>query len=211
MTVIIDPDREMYRRRKLNAEQRAELLAERKRQHRPWHSPPHYVSDSQTYLLTAACFEHQPVIGSSPERMAYFEKELLEAVTPFAEEIFAWVVLPNHYHVLVRTRHLKELLHSLRLLHGRTAHEWNGDENRRGRQVWCKAVETGMKSERHFWATLNYVLHNAVRHRYVQKWQDWPYSNAAEYLEQVGREVAETRWREYPLLNYGDEWDPPEL
>ena len=24
-----------------------------------------------------------------------------------------------------------------------------------------------MKSERHFWATLNYVLHNAVRHGYV--------------------------------------------
>jgi putative transposase len=68
-----------------------------------------------------------------------------------------------------------------------------------------------MKSERHFWATLNYVLHNAVRHSYVERWQDWPYSSAAQYLEEVGREEAERRWREYPVLDYGNDWDPPEL
>ena len=39
-----------------------------------------------------------------------------------------------------------------------------------------------MKSEGHFWASLNYVLHNAVRHGYVQRWQEWPYSNAEQYL-----------------------------
>ena len=68
-----------------------------------------------------------------------------------------------------------------------------------------------MKSERHFWATLNYVLHNAVRHGYVERWQDWPYSNAAQYLMDVGHEVAAERWREYPILDYGAEWDPPNL
>jgi putative transposase len=68
-----------------------------------------------------------------------------------------------------------------------------------------------MKSERHFWASVNYVLHNAVRHRYAERWQDWPYSNAAEYLEDVGRDLAERRWREYPILEYGNHWDPPDL
>jgi putative transposase len=41
---------------------------------------------------------------------------------------------------------------------------------------------------------MNYVLHNAVRHGYVGRWQEWPYSNAAQSLEEVGREVAATRW-----------------
>jgi putative transposase len=77
--------------------------------------------------------------------------------------------------------------------------------------VWYNAAETAIKSERHFWASLNYVLHNAVRHGYVERWQDWPYSNAAQYLEQVGRATAEYRWREYPILDYGAQWDPPEL
>ena len=68
-----------------------------------------------------------------------------------------------------------------------------------------------MKSERHFWATVNYVLHNAVRHGYVERWQDWPYSSAAQYLAEVGREEVEHRWHQYPLLDYGADWDPPEL
>jgi putative transposase len=59
--------------------------------------------------------------------------------------------------------------------------------------------------------TSYYVLHNAVRHGYVERWQDWPYSNAKQYLEEVGRETAERRWRAFPLLDYGKDWDPPAL
>ena len=81
----------------------------------------------------------------------------------------------------------------------------------RGRQVWHRAAETEMKSERHFWATLNYVLHNAVRHGYVDRWQDWPYSSASQYLADVGHQESERRWHEYPILGYGNDWDPPEL
>jgi putative transposase len=54
-------------------------------------------------------------------------------------------------------------------------------------------------------------LHNAVRHGYVERWQDWPYSNAVQYLADIGTEEAKRRWREYPLLDYGNHWDPPEL
>jgi putative transposase len=64
-----------------------------------------------------------------------------------------------------------------------------------------------MKSERHFWATLNYVHHNPVKHRYVKRWVDWPWSSAARYLEEVGREEAERIWSEYPVLDYGKQWD----
>lgn len=66
-------------------------------------------------------------------------------------------------------------------------------------------------SQRHFWATMNYVLHNAVHHGHIERWQDWPYSNASRYLEEVGREEAERRWREYPVLDYGKDWDPLDL
>ena len=67
-----------------------------------------------------------------------------------------------------------------------------------------------MKSERHFWASMNYVLHNAVHHGYAQRWQDWPYSNARDYLEEVGHEEALRRWHEYPIESYGRDWDPAE-
>ena len=81
----------------------------------------------------------------------------------------------------------------------------------RGRQVWCKAAETAMKSEGHFFATLNYVLNNPVHHGYCKKWPDWPYSSANDYLEHMGRERALSIWQSYPLYGYGQSWDPPEL
>lgn len=64
-----------------------------------------------------------------------------------------------------------------------------------------------MRSERHYYATLNYVLNNAVHHGYVEKWQDWPWSNAAEYLDTVGEIQAAEIWRKYPVLDYGSKWD----
>ena len=181
---------------------RTRLLA-----HHPWHSPPHRESDGGRYLLTAACFEHRPVIGRDPSRMASFEDQLLHTCRSLSGHVFAWVVLPNHYHVLLQTADVFALLHEIGRLHGRTSHVWNGEQNCRGRQVWCKAAETAMKSDRHYWATLNYVHHNPVKHGYVSRWQDWPYSSAVSYLEAMGRAEAERVWAEYPTLGYGDGWD----
>jgi putative transposase len=145
----------MYRWRKLTPQQRVDLLDDRKQHKRPWHSPPHYESDAAIYLITAACYEHKPLIGMNSKRIAAFEADLLQTVDQHGEEIFAWVILPNHYHVLLRTQQLKMLLKSIGQLHGRTSFLWNGEDQWRGRQVWCGAAETAMKSERHFWATLN--------------------------------------------------------
>jgi putative transposase len=143
--------------------------------------------------------------------MAAFESELLATLGQHSRQVFAWVVLPNHYHALLHSADVWTLLKAVGQLHGRMSFCWNGEEGCRGRHVWHRAAETEIKSEGHFWAAMNYVLHNAVRHGYVERWQDWPYSNAAEYLADVGRECAERRWRSYPLLDLGKDWDPPEL
>ncbi len=66
-----------------------------------------------------------------------------------------------------------------------------------------------MRNEAHTYATANYILHNPVHHGYVDRWQEWPFSNAREYLGEVGEEEATRRWKEYPVLNYGKTWDEP--
>lgn len=94
----------MYAWRKMSDRGRRELLAARKRQGHPWHSPPHWNNArTERYLFTAACFEHQPFIGHSLERMAAFEDALLTVTKTECTALFAWVVLPNHYHFLAQT------------------------------------------------------------------------------------------------------------
>ena len=201
----------MYIWRKLDDKQRKELLAFRQLNDRPWHSPSHRVAQNGRYLLSASCYEHRPWIGKSPQRMGDFASRLLETMEPHCQEINAWCVLPNHYHALVFTLELPDLLGEIGRLHGRTAFIWNGEDAARGRKVWFNCAETCMKTERHFWATLNYVHHNPVHHGYVKRWQVWPFSSANAFLASASRQMAEEIWRMYPVLDYGKEWDPPEL
>ena len=64
-----------------------------------------------------------------------------------------------------------------------------------------------MRSERHYFVTLNYIHNNPVKHGYVNQWGDWPYSSFSWYLQEKGREWLLDLWREYPVLNYGSGWD----
>ena len=58
---------------------------------------------------------------------------------------------------------------------------------------------------------VDYIHYNPVKHGYVPRWQEWPFSSAAEWLGEVGRERAVSMWKEYPIADYGTDWDPPEL
>lgn len=198
----------MYQWRKLTPDQRSDLLSEREENLRPWHSVPHRVTaNAHAYVFTAACYEHKAHIGFSPRRMKDFEAILTTLAEENTNELIAWVILPNHYHFLSSTTKPLPVLRKIGKLHGRTSFEWNGEESTRGRKVWSGAAETAMKSEGHYWATINYIHHNPVRHGYVEKWQEWPYSSAHQYLESIGDEKARRIWKEYPVKKYGQVWD----
>ncbi len=202
----------MYRWRTWTEEQRQIIYRERFERNYPHHSPAHLVSDhTSIYLVTAACYEHRPLIGATEQRIVDFTLQLYDLIHARSRFVFAWVVLPNHYHFLADIPDLFGMLGALGQNHGRTSFQWNGEDDSRGRKVWCNAAETAMKSEGHFYATVNYVLHNPVHHGYCEKWTDWPFSSAKEYLESVGRDKAERVWHAYPIYDYGKNWDPAEL
>jgi putative transposase len=198
----------MYNYRNMTPEEREEIVAYRRERHFPWHSPPHWDAGfSDRYLVTAACYEHAPIIGQNHKRMAECEEGVLATCREFCKAIFAWCVLPNHYHVVIETAGMDRLAVELGKFHGRSSHAWNGEDDCRGRKVWFRCFDRQIRSLRHFWASVNYVHHNPVHHGYVDKWSGWPWSSASEFLEKFGREKAEKIWREHPLLDYGKGWD----
>jgi putative transposase len=198
----------MYDWRKMTDEERARVLAERKGRKLPWHSPPHLeFAGPATFIITAACYEHRHIIGKSAARMMEFEQDLLNACRNAEAKILAWCILPNHYHLLVRTDKIKLLRREIGRLHGRTSRVWNKEDEAQSRKVWFNFFDRNMRSNRHFWASLNYIHHNPVFHGYAQKWQEWTFSSANDYLEKVGHEKAARIWRDFPILNYGKDWD----
>jgi len=198
----------VYEWRKMTPRHRAEIFDLRRQHQSPWHSPPHYSEEGfHYYHLTGACYEHRPIIGSSPERMAGFETELCEMLGEGRNRLGAWCVLPNHWHALAWVVDLKETVSAIGKFHGRTSFLWNQEDETRGRKCWHRCADRRIRSDRHFHVARNYIHHNPVKHGCVEKWEDWPYSSAGNHIAKAGREAVLKQWHEYPILNMGEGWD----
>ena len=196
----------MYEYRRMTREQRLEIKAERQSQGLPRHGPAHRESLDNLYLISAACFNHAPFL-SSPQRRDEFEDKLLTRLESLEEcEIFAWCVLPNHYHLLTRVP-LEEWSEMIRKLHAGTATQWNREDEAPKRQVWFRYVERSIRSDRHFFASINYLHANPVKHGYVHHAQDWKWSSVHLYQEIMGVDTLREMWRSYPVRDYGKGWD----
>jgi len=197
-----------YEYRKMTSEQRSEVLCRRQAAGYPLHAPPHPYREAGRYLITAANFEHV-LIMASPERSTDFEVGLLAVMQAIAAEVYAWVVLPNHYHILLGVETLDLVSAALKQLHGTTSHEWNlADELTGRRRVWYKFTDRVIRNDAHFYCALNYVHYNPVKHGYTPDPYDWSWSSLPNYLDDRGREWLRTTWQTYPPPeDFGKGWD----
>ena len=197
----------MYDWRKMTKHEQSKTMEFRKQKQYPYHSPPHLLTPG-TYLISAANYEHQPILGQSHQRLLTFEANLITTLSQHCQDIFAWCVLKNHYHLLISTKDMRSLLISLGQLHGKTSHQWNLEDRMTSRKCWCHSHDRKIRSHRHQMVSMNYIHHNPVHHNYCLNWNDWPFSSAHHFLKNTDRAEAIRIWREYPLLEYGRKWDP---
>jgi putative transposase len=196
----------MYEYRTLTPREREKLVRDRLARGFPPHQPPHLMQGSGSYLVTAACFEHHTYLRSPDRRQELldllFEKLILGGI-----QVVAWSVLTNHYHLLLETRALGVVGMVLRGVHGRTSRSWNLQDGVQGRKVWFRYTDRAIRSERHYYTTLNYIHYNPVKHGLVESPYDWPWSSVCWYAEHRGREWLRDAWVQYPVLDYGRGWD----
>lgn len=195
----------MYEYRKLSPEQKAEVVRQRLQKGYPPHSPPHPIPDSSHYLLTATCYEHKHRLNSPPRRQELLS-QLFETFTQENIAILAWVVLPNHYHLLTETVDFKWLSKKIRLIHGRTAYQWNQEDQITGK-MWYSYSDRAIRSEKHYYTALNYIHYNPVKHNLVTSPYNWQESSVHWYLQKKGRDWLRNCWLEYPISDYGKGWD----
>ena len=196
-----------YEYRTLSKEERAALVETRRQRGYPLHDPPHPIRAAGWYLLTAANYEHRPLMAS-PERRDAFQAALLSHFEEIEAEVGAWVVLPNHYHILAGVHSLDQVSGALKLLHGRTAFAWNREDGLTGqRRVWYKFADRWIRNGRHYYRALNYIHYNPVKHGYVDDAYGWTWSSVHWYLEENGRDWLRQTWRSYPVEAMGMNWD----
>ena len=147
------------------------------------HEPPHF---HQRRLVSDRC-EHKRYFQAE-EDQAWLLGELLKELQVVKITIGGWVVLPNHYHLLVQCQPLSVISQPLRRVHARTARALNRCEGVSGRKVWHLFSDRQIRSERHYYTTLNYIHYNPTKHDYVQRPLDWACSSLHWYQKHFGVE-----------------------
>lgn len=208
----------MYEYRKLTPEKQAELVQYRLNRGYPPHSPPHPVKDRPLYLLTAACYEHQCYMHSEFRRQHLLNmifdrfsnsvsQEISTEVLTTNLRICGWVILPNHYHLLVQVVDFDDLSELFRRIHGSISRQWNLEDNITKRKIWYSWSDRAIRSERHYYTTLNYIHYNPVKHGLTKSPYDWVESSVHWYLQTCGRQWLRDSWIQYPVRDYGKDWD----
>jgi putative transposase len=196
----------VYDYRSMSEKEKKEILRTRRERDYPLHEPPHIDSGPGIFLISSACYEHKPIFDTT-DLLTYLRDSVLDA---FALEKFrcdAWVFMPNRHHVLVHADSLERLSEILRKLHARVATKINGWQKQRGRRVWYRSSDRKMRSEAHYWASINYIHRNPVKHAYIDDPDAWPWSSWQLYAEDNGRKALDELERKYPPLDYGKGWD----
>ena len=92
--------------------------------------------------------------------------------------LFAWVIMLNHLHFLIRPlpgQHLDLIMHSIKSY---TAHEANKILNRTGAFWQGESFDRYIRDARHFRATVRYIHMNPVKAGLCASPQEWKFSSA---------------------------------
>ncbi len=93
-------------------------------------------------------------------------------------KLIAWVIMPNHVHILVRPLPGHPVSGIMQTVKSFTAHEANRILGRKG-AFWSKEYfDRYIRNARHFQATVKYIEENPVKARLCKSPEDWKFSSA---------------------------------
>ena len=147
---------------------------------RRWHHrPEHAFVPGSPYIVTAATL-HQKPIFSDGHRLALLRDCLFSAADRYGWRFQAWAVFPNHYHfVALAPEDGTTLGDAIRQVHSETARDVNKLDGLTGRrQVWFQYWDTCITNEASYYARLNYVHNNPVKHGVVSAAEQYPFCSA---------------------------------
>ncbi|MBN1483724.1 MAG: transposase [Chloroflexia bacterium] len=173
----------------------------------PIHHPPHVYLDDSWHILSASTINHARYLNSTEVKSLVRDK-MVDLVQKFSMSLRAWVILDNHYPLLLKTRSGHDLSAFFSQLHGGTSYQLNRRDRATGRQLWHNYWDTCIHDEHGIWTRFNYIHYNPVKHGYVQDPAEWPFSSYHYYLRTEGREWLDECLSRYPLIAHleCDDW-----
>jgi putative transposase len=163
------------------------------------HTPPHLFQSDAKYFITAATYKRRPFLRS-PETKNRLFSSMKKGFADFGWVLEDWVILNNHYHLMA---HSPENAISLSRMLGEI-HRFNAlwikknvPDSEKADPIWYNYRDTCITHDRSYFARLNYIWYNPVKHGYVENAEDWEFGSFfhriqedKEYLERIREQYA---------------------
>ena len=141
-------------------------------------APPRRFIPGSIYIITGGTLYKQHLFNRG-RSLRILESLRFKAARSFGWALEAWALLSDHYH-LIASGHdePRALSRWMQRVHSLSAEAINGIDNCRGRRVWYQYWDTCLTFEASYWAKLNYVTNNPVKHGFVDTASNYPYNQA---------------------------------
>jgi putative transposase len=170
------------------------------------HHPPHLFLANTWTMVTAATYRRGRFLAE-PTAKDLVREGMVSLGSKLGLTIRAWVILDDHYHLLLKAPEEDTLPRFFQALHGGTSHELNTREGIRGRQVWHNYWDTCIRTDTDFWTRFNYIHWNPVKHGYVARPEEWEFSSLGKFLGSEGVAWVEGIHRRFPSEGFTDRED----
>lgn len=169
---------------------------------------PRLVVPGYPHHVTQRGVRRQLTFFDNSDYLAYLHlaRELLEK---FRIEIWAYCLMPNHVHAIVRPETAGCLSGFFAPLHRKYAKQTNRKHDWRG-HLWQERFFSVVMDEGHTLAAMRYVELNPVRAGLCERPQEWPWSSARGNLGQASDPLVDRRNTAKVISNWEEYLNEPE-
>lgn len=114
----------------------------------------------------------------SDRRIAILVRDTLKTLDGKRYRLIAWVIMPNHVHILIQTLAGNPVSEIMQTVKSYTSHEANRILGRKGHFWFKEYFDRYIRDGKHFQATVRYIEENPVKARLCSKPEDWEFSSA---------------------------------
>ena len=172
------------------------------------HAPIHRLEDSSVVYMVTGATLYKSLLFRGGSKLSLLEDEMLRLAKRYQWQLQAWAVFANHYHLVTRGSAVSGNLDAfLKELHCNTAREVNRLDHSTGREVWYNFWETKLTYERSYFARLNYVHQNPVKHGLAKVSNQYAWCSARWFEKTATPAVVNTIYRfKTDKLNITDDY-----
>lgn len=164
------------------------------------HRPPHIFQPDSLYFITASTWNKEKFFDNDA-KLTSFASLLHRDIEMYGIKLEAWVVLPNHYHIIIHVNKPDLLPKFIRKFHSDSALYINKLDDKE-RKAWYQYWERIIRTEEDFYKRINYIHNNCIKHGFSKNMDGYKFSSYHDYANIKGKEWLQDCFERYPIIDF---------